>query len=50
MNEYGPESFTFELLEECPRNQLDEREKYWIEYFDSYTWGYNATSGNNGKK
>lgn len=48
MNEFGPEEFTFEFLEECPRNSLDEREKNWIEYFDSCTWGYNATKGNNG--
>ena len=47
MNEFGPEEFTFEFLEECPRNSLDEREKNWIEYFDSCTWGYNATKGNN---
>ena len=48
MNEFGPEEFTFEFLEECSRNSLDEREKNWIEYFDSCTWGYNATKGNNG--
>lgn len=47
MNEFGPEEFTFEFLEECSRNSLDEREKNWIEYFDSCTWGYNATKGNN---
>lgn len=49
MNEFGPEEFTFEFLEECPRNSLDEREKNWIEYFDSCTVGYNGTSGNGGK-
>ena len=46
MQEYGPELFTFELLEECPKDQLNAREKYWIEYFDSCTWGYNSTKGN----
>ena len=45
MQEYGPELFTFELLEECPKDQLNAREKYWIEYFDSCTWGYNGNTG-----
>lgn len=45
MNEFGPEGFTFEFLEECPKEQLNDREKYWIEYFDSYTYGYNSTTG-----
>jgi hypothetical protein len=25
----GPENFTFEVIEECPRALLDEREDYW---------------------
>ena len=45
MNEFGPEGFTFEFLEECSKEQLNDREKYWIEYFDSYTYGYNSTTG-----
>ena len=28
-----------------PNNLLDEREKYWIEYYDSYFNGYNSTLG-----
>ena len=27
---YGIDNFQFEVLEECLRNQLNEREKYWI--------------------
>lgn len=27
----------------------EEREKYWIEYFDSFRNGYNATMGGDGK-
>lgn len=26
-------------------DKLDEREKYWIEYYDSYFNGYNSTLG-----
>ena len=33
MNQVGPENFTFEIIEECPKEKLDEREKYWQEYF-----------------
>jgi hypothetical protein len=29
----GPENFTFEIVEECDRTLLDEREKYWTDYF-----------------
>jgi group I intron endonuclease len=44
---YGLNSFDFEIVEETSVNQLDEREKYWITFFDSYnpTKGYNATFG-----
>ena len=44
--EKGVENFSFELIEECARTDLNEREKFWIEYFDSKNWGYNATGGN----
>jgi hypothetical protein len=29
MISYGPENFTYEIIEECPKEQLDEKEKYW---------------------
>ena len=29
MYELGPENFTFEVLEECERTKLDEREDFW---------------------
>lgn len=45
MAEAGPENFTFELLEECPREQLNEREKFWIEYYHGQDFGYNETAG-----
>jgi hypothetical protein len=44
-NKYGIENFTCEEIEEVPNNRLDEREKYWIEYYDSYFNGYNSTLG-----
>ena len=40
------ENFSFEILEECDRAQLNEKEKFWIQYYQSETFGYNMTKGN----
>lgn len=50
MKKYGVEKFHIEKVEECPLELLSEREKYWINYFSSYTNGYNATLGGEGKQ
>lgn len=42
---YGKEHFRIELIEECEREFLDEREVYWISFYDSYKHGYNRTKG-----
>lgn len=44
-NKYGIENFKCETIEEVPNELLDEREKYWIEYYNSYFEGYNSTLG-----
>lgn len=49
MNFYGPEVFTIEQVEECPVENLSEREIYWIAQYDSYYNGYNGTKGGDGK-
>lgn len=49
MRKYGTEHFHIALLEECDVNIDNERESYWIEYYDSYHNGYNATMGGDGK-
>lgn len=41
----GIENFTFYLLDECEREKLNEREKYWIDFYKSNEWGYNRTRG-----
>ena len=46
----GIENFTFELLETCLSNELDEKEKLYIELYDSYNFGYNLTKGNSKKE
>lgn len=38
---YGVHNFTFEILEEAPAAELNEREKYWIDYFESNKFGFN---------
>lgn len=40
MLEDGVWNFSFELLEECPREELDEKEDFWQKYFDVITYGY----------
>lgn len=45
---YGIENFQIETLEECDESILDDREKYWIDYYDSFKNGYNNTYGGRG--
>lgn len=42
---YGKKNFSLELLETCDREQLDEREIYYIKLYNSYEDGYNCTTG-----
>ena len=44
-NKYGIENFICEEIEKVPNEQLDEREKYWIEFYNTYFNGYNSTLG-----
>ena len=41
----GKENFSFEVLEECQIEQLNEKETYWIQYFNSIEYGYNCSIG-----
>lgn len=45
MLENGLWNFTFELLEECPREQLNQKEKFYIELYDSCNYGFNSNEG-----
>lgn len=40
MLEIGVENFTFEIVEECDRSKLNEREDYWQEFFHAKDFGY----------
>lgn len=45
INKYGIEQFDFTIVEECLAEELNEKEVYWIEFYDSYNNGYNLTKG-----
>lgn len=42
---YGYENFEYSILEECRIQDLNEREIYWIQYYDSKNQGYNCNDG-----
>jgi group I intron endonuclease len=48
INKYGIENFMFEIIEECDKKILIEREQYWIDATKSFEVGYNVapTAGN----
>ena len=37
---YGLDNFSFEIVEECSRDMLNDREDYWQEYFHAKDFGY----------
>lgn len=48
INKYGSENFILCLVEEVEESLLSEREIYWINYYNTYKEGYNATLGGEG--
>lgn len=42
---YGIDCFDFQVIEECLQSQLNNREQYWIQFYDTYHNGYNETLG-----
>lgn len=47
IRKYGIENFQFEIIEKCISSQLDDKEQYWIKYYQSNDKekGYNVTAG-----
>lgn len=45
IQKYGKENFLYETLEECSIDQLNEKEKYWIEKLQATKYGYNCSAG-----
>lgn len=40
MEEFGVWNFTFEVVEICKKEELNEIEQFWQEYFNAKTYGY----------
>ena len=45
MLEEGLWNWTFEKICDCGKDELNEKEKYYISFFKSQEWGYNIMSG-----
>ena len=45
MKQYGIENFTFELVEAVPKDQLSEREKFYINFYQTKEVGLNERNG-----
>ena len=44
--EKGIDNFAFEILEKCSINELNEKEKFYIDLYQTYDYGLNKTRGN----
>ena len=44
-NKYGSSQFEFRILKVCSKDELDNFEKYYIDFYDSYKNGYNQDLG-----
>ena len=45
LKKYGIENFTWEVLEEVPKDKLTEREKFFISFYETNKYGYNMKVG-----
>ena len=45
LKKYGIQNFTWELLEETSKDKLSEREKYYIDFYETTKYGYNERRG-----
>ncbi len=45
IKKYGKQNFTLEVIEIVNKSNLNEREIYWIQKYNSYYNGYNSTKG-----
>jgi group I intron endonuclease len=45
MQKYGIDAFSWQIIEECSKDDLEIREQHWIAVFDTFRNGYNLTAG-----
>jgi group I intron endonuclease len=50
IKKHGIDSFEFSIIEECHKDLFEERERYWIDFYQSMTNGYNLTAGGSIRK
>lgn len=48
IRKYGIENFQFSIIEKCSIEELNQKERYWISFYDSFFNGYNLTLGGDG--
>lgn len=48
IKKYGYDYHKFEILEICNRNELNEKEKYWIKFYNCCNRGLNISEGGEG--
>lgn len=46
MQQFGVWNFTFEVLQKCQRSKLNDKERFWIDMYQSNKIGMNITRGN----
>lgn len=47
IQKYGKDAFTYEIVELCSIEQLNEKEEYWIQFYNTFNNGYNCNPGGN---
>lgn len=48
ITQYGWEQHKIELIEECAKDELRNKEQYWINYYNSWNNGLNSNPGGGG--
>lgn len=50
IRKYGLDNFTFEVIEECSFDELNDKEIFYIDFYNSFNrdYGYNMTRGGDG--
>lgn len=45
IKKYGRSAFSYEIIEECPLELLNQQETFWIQYYNAVEKGYNCNQG-----
>lgn len=49
LQQWGWNNFSYEVIELCTKDELNAKEVYWIDFYDSFHNGYNETKGGSNK-